>query len=245
MRMLGSSIPADIRVSVPGIGRDVTAESFISAVSLLLSDDGPGNDILGPARCAVAPPPVPSGARDLRLGGRGARCKDSQRVQLPRSFRHSPPVGGKPAAECWGCGAAGYFLRRCPLFRRWCGGESRAPAAGGGRRRDESGNVTGPRNGRQWGYGNTPHLPAWRRPGAPKKGPGPRPHRDPDRRSGRSLRKTAPAEPTAGAKGASSGKPAGAPYRGPRNERDPAPRVDVAHRRCAAVRLAWGDSARA
>jgi len=40
---------------------------------------------------------------------------------------------------------------------------------------------------------------------------------------------TAPVEPTAGAKGAEPGKTAGAPYRGPREERDPAPVMKIAH----------------
>jgi len=58
MRILGSSIPADVRLSVPDVDRDVTAENLFSAVSLLLGC-GPGGKILGPARCAATSPSPP------------------------------------------------------------------------------------------------------------------------------------------------------------------------------------------
>jgi len=122
MRIPGSSIPAkDLRVG----GRDVTADKFISAVSLLI-ECAAGVFALGdPARGVAASPPsvrypnVP-GSTDGGLAGRDCKSDRGGRRNVPRrSPPSSLPVGGN-LRTCWGCGAAGHLLRGCPDFRGWC-----------------------------------------------------------------------------------------------------------------------------
>jgi len=121
MRILGSSMPAEERSSnTPDIGRDVTAEKFLSAVFLLADCGTIGVIILGyPARSAATPPlsvpsPNVSGSRDAGLGDRGARCKDDQREsKLRRPSSSSPPVGETPGSV----GSASPPSERAPVAK--------------------------------------------------------------------------------------------------------------------------------
>jgi len=172
MRTQGSSIPAkDPRIG----GRDVMADIF-SAISLIAKCAAGVMSLEYPAaHVAASPPPVATspnvpGSTDGELEGRDDKDEGgSWQVYSPRASRRSPPVGGrpvgsrvepprpprsspllkggKPPVNCWGCGAAGHLLRRCPWIGGWCGARGvRSPAAdrGGEPSPGAPGNVTGP-----------------------------------------------------------------------------------------------------
>jgi len=225
MRGIASSSSVPGETQCLALDRDVTVERLFSAVSLL-RNCGLGGMVLRPARRVAAPPlsaPIPGPVNRERVG-RDAKCKDGQRGVYPRKpSQRSPPVGGNKV--CWGCGAAGHFLRGCLQSRRMCRGYGRAQAAGGAGAAAESRAVTDSRRSAGRGTMESPATPARRRPGttgartaATNKSPqGARPA---PASKDRSL-----GEPTPGGKGADPSKPAGAPYRGPRGEKDPAPTV--------------------
>jgi len=211
MRTPGSSIPAkDLWVG----GRDVTADKFISAVSLLVECAAGVLSLGDPARgVAASPSSVPSpnvsGSTDGGLADRDTRSKwDGRRNVSRRSSPNSPPVG-KSSRRCWRCGAAGHLLRGCPEFRGWCRRVRGARAAG-----DRSVVPGTPRGGHATRPGTAVKTAA--RPRAekargvdlnrPKECPGLRPHqpiRWPERPS--RLGNTGAGEPTPAPKGAKSG----------------------------------------
>jgi len=134
MRKLDFSIPVkDLWVG----DRDVTADKFLAAVSLL-AECAAGVLFLGhPARDAASSPPSvaspdASGSMGGGLAGRDTRDGRVGRREFPRrSPSGPPPVGGSPKV-CWGCGAAGHLLRGCPDFRGYCRRVRGARVAGGG-----------------------------------------------------------------------------------------------------------------
>jgi len=204
-------------------GRDVTVD-IISAVYLLTECAAGVLSLEYPAaRAAASPPSVRSpnvpgstdggleGCGDMGTGGLragnfplGSRRSPpvggrpvGSRVEAPRPPQYSPPIGGKPPLVCWGCGAAGHLLRRCPLIRELCGASGRSPTAGrGGEPSPGSpGNVTGPPGAGGAGVVSTPHTPparSWSGYGPRTvRGhmwiPGSRPHHDPEARAATAL----------------------------------------------------------
>jgi len=213
----------------------VTVEEDFFAVSLL-RECGLGKLILGPARCAAAPPPNPSGARDSRRGASGAQCVNGlQEVKLPRPSGRSLPARGEVRG-----GMLGVRCRRArppPLphvselaTTRGYGAQATGCIPGGAA-------ATYPRDATGQGVGRAalrgamvtlrdPRVEkarvneATRTTAAPTSAGG-------IERPPLPRKFAAPVEPIAGVKSADPGRPAGAPYRGPRDERDPASVVVV------------------